>query len=74
VGRRVGEGAMRLHGPVAFRQDHDLHRWFAHVLALQGYYGEEVRLARETGRRLLSAHAAASGSPNMGHPDAQRPI
>ncbi|QLL06235.1 acyl-CoA dehydrogenase family protein [Mycobacterium vicinigordonae] len=53
VGRQVGEGALQVHGGVAFTIEHDVHRGFQHALALQGIDGDERELARKLGWALL---------------------
>jgi alkylation response protein AidB-like acyl-CoA dehydrogenase len=53
VGRQLGEGALQVHGGIAFTIEHELHRAVQHILALQGLYGDEKELARQLGRALL---------------------
>jgi alkylation response protein AidB-like acyl-CoA dehydrogenase len=53
VGRIVGEGALQVHGGIAFTREFDLHRWFMHVVSLQGLYGDERSSARRIGKALL---------------------
>lgn len=52
--RRIGEGALQVHGGIAFTADCSVHKWFLHLLALQGFYGDERELAKEVGRMLLA--------------------
>jgi alkylation response protein AidB-like acyl-CoA dehydrogenase len=53
IGRIVGEGALQVHGGIAFTREFDLHRWFMHVVSLQGLYGDERSSARRLGEALL---------------------
>jgi alkylation response protein AidB-like acyl-CoA dehydrogenase len=53
LGRKVGEGALQVHGGIGFTIEHDVHRGVQHVLALQGTYGDEHDLARDLGHALL---------------------
>ncbi|MFC5947513.1 acyl-CoA dehydrogenase family protein [Pseudonocardia lutea] len=53
VGRSVGEGALQVHGGIAFTHEFPLHRWHLHALSLQGLYGDQRVLAAELGHLLL---------------------
>lgn len=52
--RRVGEGALQVHGGIAFTEEFDLHRWFLRVLSLQGLYGDDAATFLRVGRALLA--------------------
>lgn len=51
--RAVGQGAMQVHGGIAFTEDFDLHRWFLRLLSLETVGGEAAVLAERVGRGLL---------------------
>lgn len=51
--RRVGESALQVHGGIAFTSEFELHRWFLHILSLQGMYGDESELGQLIGHHLL---------------------
>ncbi|GAA2862932.1 acyl-CoA dehydrogenase family protein [Pseudonocardia halophobica] len=56
--RSVGEGALQVHGGIAFTREHDVHRWFLSALSMQGEYGDEADLAASVGRLLLGGGEA----------------
>lgn len=53
VAREVGEGALQVHGGIAFTAEFELNRWFLHVLALQDLYGDDATIYNRLGRDLL---------------------
>lgn len=53
VAREVGEGALQVHGGIAFTAEFELNRWFLHVLALQDLYGDDAAIYSKVGRDLL---------------------
>lgn len=55
--RSVGEGALQVHGGIAFTREYDLHRWFLHALSLQDLYGAERTLVTTIGTGLLDIGA-----------------
>ncbi|WP_236792160.1 acyl-CoA dehydrogenase family protein [Amycolatopsis sp. GM8] len=58
VGRVVGEGALQVHGGIAFTREFPLHRWHVHVLGLQGRYGDQHTIAAELGNLLVGKEFA----------------
>lgn len=58
VGRAVGEGALQVHGGIAFTEEFPLHRWHRHVLSLQGLYGDSKQIYSELGGILLEDETA----------------
>jgi alkylation response protein AidB-like acyl-CoA dehydrogenase len=57
--RAVTEGSLQVHGGIAFTVEHPLHRYYKHVLFLEGLYGDRHELHEQLGRRLL----AGAGDP-----------
>lgn len=58
VGRVVGEGALQVHGGIAFTREFPLHRWHLHALGLQGLYGDQRVIAAELGNLLVGTEFA----------------
>lgn len=58
VGRVVGEGALQVHGGIAFTREFPLHRWHVHALGLQGLYGDQRAIATELGNLLVGTEFA----------------
>ncbi|GAB3570387.1 acyl-CoA dehydrogenase family protein [Amycolatopsis endophytica] len=58
VGRVVGEGALQVHGGIAFTREFPLHRWHVHGLGLQGLYGDQRVIATELGNLLVGKDLA----------------
>ncbi|GHF31924.1 alkylation response protein AidB-like acyl-CoA dehydrogenase [Amycolatopsis bartoniae] len=58
VGRAVGEGALQVHGGIAFTREFPLHRWHVHALGLQGLYGDQRAIATELGNLLVGTEFA----------------
>lgn len=52
--RAVVEDALQVHGGVAFTIEHELHRYYKHVLGLEPLYGGPRDLWRELGGALLA--------------------
>jgi alkylation response protein AidB-like acyl-CoA dehydrogenase len=53
--RSVTEGSMQVHGGIAFTIEHQLHRYYKHVLFLEGFYWDRHEIHETLGRRLLEA-------------------
>ncbi len=53
VARHVIEGALQVHGGIAFTLEHELHRYYKHALTLEALYGQPAELELEIGRCLL---------------------
>ena len=52
--RGVVEDALQVHGGIAFTIEHELHRYYKHVLALEQLHGSPRELNRELGAALLA--------------------
>jgi alkylation response protein AidB-like acyl-CoA dehydrogenase len=57
--RTVTEGSLQVHGGIAFTIEHQLHRYYKHVLGLEGLYGGTRELAGDLGRELLAPGATS---------------
>jgi alkylation response protein AidB-like acyl-CoA dehydrogenase len=53
--RSVVEGSLQVHGGIAFTIEHQLHRYYKHLLFLEGLYGDRREIYAILGRRLLNA-------------------
>jgi alkylation response protein AidB-like acyl-CoA dehydrogenase len=51
--RSVVEGALQVHGGIAFTTEFPLGAYYSHVLALEGWYGGRRELARQLGEQLI---------------------
>jgi alkylation response protein AidB-like acyl-CoA dehydrogenase len=56
--RTVAEGALQVHGGIAFTEEYELRRWFEHAIALQGLYGDAHDLSRLLGATVLRGELA----------------
>ncbi|NLT05705.1 MAG: hypothetical protein GXY03_05270 [Solirubrobacterales bacterium] len=52
--RSVVESALQVHGGIAFTIEHELHRYYTHLLFLDGFWGDRRDLHAALGRRLLA--------------------
>ena len=52
--RSVTEDSLQVHGGIAFTVEHQLHRYYKHVLFLEGFYGGRHEIHQALGRRLLT--------------------
>jgi alkylation response protein AidB-like acyl-CoA dehydrogenase len=57
--RAVLEGALQVHGGVAFTMEHELHRYYKHALGLEVLAGTPRDLEADLGERLLGAAATS---------------